>query len=313
MNYNFKEAPDEFVEQFKEDYEWGFEGRKSITFENLDATDNLFLYGNKVCYTYCEDTIALANIYICNELLDSDEVLDFFDAISQDAYKLFKYSILKEEFHEKLVLTQKFAYIEKIEVHPQFRGIGVGTELLLSIENFLSSLGVKTVYLVSGTLSKEDEIPHNFYEKLGYKVVSTTQPEENGCRSLFKYLYTEPSLMNVFRAQPAQIYIEDYIFELTDEVIEALSTNAELSDYRFVLYKDKFLAIHGEVYEFDFKFEGFRGLLSALEYFKGLFIDLETEVYEWYDDVSIAESESRKMNKHLVNINNFILANQNKL
>lgn len=271
MYYDFKEVPNDLVKQFKDELEFGiFECDQSITIDGLDPSE-LFDYGNQICYTYCEEAIGVANVYISNKFLSLKEVFYFFDDISEGSSDMFTNAISKKADHKKLVTTQKFAYIHEIKVHPQFRGIGLGKNLLLSIEKFLESLGVKVIYLISGVLEKGSKPPHEFYEKLGYELLFID--EESDYKGYFKLLHPEPNLLNIFRKQHPQIYIEDYFIDIPDEVQEALEFVAEIYDYRFVLNRENFLAI-GVDYQSDMKVSHLSGLLNILKNFTKSLEDL---------------------------------------
>lgn len=278
MHYNFKEVPNDLVDQFKDEFEFGvFECDQSMTIDGLDSSQ-LFDYGNQICYTYCEEIIGVAEVHISNQFLEKEDVFYFFDEISDDSYELYARAISKQAKHLELVTTQKFAYIEEINIHPQFRGIGLGKHLLLSVETFLETLGIKAIYLISGILENESAAPHKFYEKLDYKLLFMDDDEYKG-RGYFKILQTEPTLFNIFRNQRPQLYIEDYFVEIPLNVQEALEYMAEINEYRLVLNKESFLII-AEDSEWDAKIRGLRGLIDILEDFAKSFEDFARDCQE---------------------------------
>lgn len=56
------------------------------------------------------------------------------------------------------------AILEEIVVDPSFQGAGIGNELISYADNYLNSLGAKSVML----WAKKDQRLLNFYEKNGY-------------------------------------------------------------------------------------------------------------------------------------------------
>ena len=82
MNYNFKELSNDLIKNFKNEFEFGiFEFDQSVTIDELDSS-NLFEFGNRVQYKYCDKVIALVEVFIFNETLQFEELFEFFDDIS---------------------------------------------------------------------------------------------------------------------------------------------------------------------------------------------------------------------------------------
>ena len=304
MNYNFKELSNDLIKNFKNEFEFGiFEFDQSVTIDELDSS-NLFEFGNRVQYKYCDKVIALVEVFIFNETLQFEELFEFFDDISEDAYEIFINAICKNSFHKELIETQKFAYIEHVEVHPELRGIGLGKEILMATERFLSLLGVKAIYMVSGALTKDDCSPQGFYEKLGYELLNYNK--ESDCQSLYKRLYTEPSWRNIFRVQPPQAYIEDCFFSIPTNLTEALDCFAIYSNNRLILNKDKIIIISGYDFTYDEEYEGSKGLLKALKKFKHFFSDIINDIDSYAKNQKEQSGLAKEIEKHIKSIDDYI-------
>jgi GNAT superfamily N-acetyltransferase len=82
------------------------------------------------------------------------------------------------------VVDEKTAKIERVAVIADYRKQGVGREVILEAEKWLTDMGIEKVIITS----REEAV--GFYEKLGY-TVDWNKKEEGG---IFTIVYTEKDL-----------------------------------------------------------------------------------------------------------------------
>jgi GNAT superfamily N-acetyltransferase len=82
------------------------------------------------------------------------------------------------------IVDEKTAKIERVAVIADYRKQGVGREVILEAEKWLTDMGIEKVIITS----REEAV--GFYEKLGY-TVDWNKKEEGG---IFTIVYTEKDL-----------------------------------------------------------------------------------------------------------------------
>ena len=69
-----------------------------------------------------------------------------------------------------LIPFDRYAEIKRVFVAEQYRGIGIGGQILTSLEEYAQSLNIGTICLESGVLQPSAQ---RLYEKSGYKVIDS--------------------------------------------------------------------------------------------------------------------------------------------
>ena len=86
---------------------------------------------------------------------DDESAFWFFDDMSAEAVEFWLDCLAPSKKHRHNILNTKFIYLNKMKIHPQLRGSGLGTEMLLRFEALMRSLKVGHIYLVSSQLWEE--------------------------------------------------------------------------------------------------------------------------------------------------------------
>lgn len=73
--------------------------------------------------------------------------------------------LVANENQELKIIPSKTGYIDKFYINKEYRGKGIGKELILQIEDYLKSVGCDSVWLEADAFNSN---AYNFYKKGGY-------------------------------------------------------------------------------------------------------------------------------------------------
>lgn len=109
------------------------------------------------------------------------------------------------------VIACDWAYIEMVWVNEELRGQGIGQKIMLSVESYVSQIGLNGIYLYTIDFQAPD-----FYRKLGYQKCGVLPNRPQGYMAIYFYK-TDLAVDGLFR----EFVIENPVTESSFEIIEA--------------------------------------------------------------------------------------------
>lgn len=174
------------IEFFKENFE---DGWCEETFFNIQVVSN---YGNLMKshltfkFTYDEEVIGEADVFLKNGYYSNENLIGFFDSISQADIDSYFTTLKPNKYHMNILTSRRLVFINEFRVKKEYRGMDVGRTLLGDMENFMRTIGFKVVYVNSCGLD-EEPAAHDFFIKNGYLPVKKRNLESDCC-TMYKFL-----------------------------------------------------------------------------------------------------------------------------
>lgn len=140
----------------------------------------------------------MSSTYLVSLLFSFDEeqgkkAIDYIVGIFNECYKLGHLKVATSSYEQMLCgysiifihPHHQSAYLHKIHIGEQFRGRGLGTEMLQSLNESFGALGL---------ICNHDRI--KFYERNGFRCVSNLEVPDNDGFKLSKHMYTGLYMMS---------------------------------------------------------------------------------------------------------------------